>query len=383
MLPQIHRFSVVLVFAVVAHFAGAADLTPRATAPVTPSASPAAASLAAMRRTVAEASAHGLAWSGPTSGPPAQAAGRVAIVVEDLRNGGILGVAKGVEEAASVIGWKVGIYDAGGTPAGRRKAFADAFGASPAGVILIGADAAANKTQLMPFAERGIPVVGWHVGPVAGTLAEGPVAMNVSTDPLAVARLAAMAAVVGADGRAGVVLFTDSNFAIAMAKADAMAKVIKSCAACSLLEIRDVPISRSADLMPAITRELLGRHGKRWTVALAINDIYFDYAVPGFTAAARTSDSIRMFSAGDGSTAAFLRIRAGTFQTATAAEPLNLQGWQLVDELNRLLAGLPVSGYVFPVHLITAANIDFDGGPRLQYDPDNGYRDIYRRLWKR
>jgi ribose transport system substrate-binding protein len=23
-----------------------------------------------------------------------------------------------------------------------------------------------------------------------------------------------------------------------------------------------------------------------------------------------------------------------------------------------------------------------DGGPRFQYDPDNGYRDIYRRIWK-
>jgi ribose transport system substrate-binding protein len=43
----------------------------------------------------------------------------------------------------------------------------------------------------------------------------------------------------------------------------------------------------------------------------------------------------------------------------------------------------PVSGYVIPVHLVTTDNIAFDGGPRFQYDPDNGYRDIYRRIWKR
>lgn len=135
--------------------------------------------------------------------------------------------------------------------------------------------------------------------------------------------------------------------------------------------------------MPAVTKELIARYDARWTHALAINDVYFDYAAPELTKAGWASNSLSMLSAGDGSPAAFLRIRAETFQTGTVAEPLNLHGWQLVDELNRLLASQPVSGYVAPVHLVTAANIAFDGGPRLLYDPDNGYRDIYRRIWKR
>jgi ribose transport system substrate-binding protein len=90
-----------------------------------------------------------------------------------------------------------------------------------------------------------------------------------------------------------------------------------------------------------------------------------------------------MLSAGDGSESAFLRIRTGTFQTATVAEPLNLHGWQLIDEMNRLLAGDRVTGYVFPVHLVTASNVNADGGDRLLYDPANGYRDIYRHIWQR
>jgi ribose transport system substrate-binding protein len=135
--------------------------------------------------------------------------------------------------------------------------------------------------------------------------------------------------------------------------------------------------------MPGVTRELLARHGARWTHALAINDIYFDYAVPELIKAGLPDDRLRLMSAGDGSAAAFLRIQARTFQTATVAEPLNLHGWQLVDELNRLLARQPVSGYVIPVHLVTSDNVAFDGGPRLQFDPDNGYRDAYRRIWQR
>jgi hypothetical protein len=42
-----------------------------------------------------------------------------------------------------------------------------------------------------------------------------------------------------------------------------------------------------------------------------------------------------LISAGDGSVAAFNRVRSGDYQIATVAEPLHAAGWQLVDELNR------------------------------------------------
>lgn len=202
------------------------------------------------------------------------------------------------------------------------------------------------------------------------------------SDPVAVARVTAMANIARSGGHAGIVVFTDSNFQIAKAKSAAMVEVIRACQGCRLLEVRDVAISSSAELMPAITRELLARYGDDWTDTLAINDIYFDYAAVELTKAGRPSASMHMLSAGDGSAAAFMRIRAGTFQVGTVAEPLNQQGWQLVDELNRLLAHTPLSGYVAPVHLVSRENIGFDGGPQGQYDPDNGYRNAYRHIWK-
>ncbi|MDP3479426.1 MAG: substrate-binding domain-containing protein [Desulfoprunum sp.] len=336
-----------------------------------------------MRQQVSAASANTPPWNGPQKGPAAATGKTIAIISEDLRNGGILGVAQGIQEAAKVLGWQVKVFDACGTPEGRAKAAAAALAADPDGVILNGADAKVMHSKVMPFAKRAIPIVGWHVGPVAGPMTNGPVAMNVSTDPLEVARITAMAAIIAAEGRAGVVIFTDSNFQIAMAKANAMAEVIRSCAECTLLEIRDVAISKSAQTMPAVSRELLSRYGKRWTYGLAINDIYFDYAVPEFILAGPAAQHISFLSAGDGSSAAFLRIQTGTFQTCTVAEPLNVHGWQLVDELNRLLNKQPVSGYVVPVHLVTPENIGHDGGPRFRYDPDNGYRDVYRRIWGR
>jgi ribose transport system substrate-binding protein len=320
-------------------------------------------------------------WDGPRTGPPGAKDKSIALIAEDLRNGGILGVARGIREATKEIGWKVRVFDATGSSEGRDRAAADALASAPDGLIVIGADAKVMQARLQPFARRGIPIVGWHVASEAGPVPNSPVAMNVSTDPIEVARITALSAVVNSGGRAGVVIFTDSNFEIAMTKAKAMAYVIRACQDCTLLEIRDVAISRSGELMPAVTRELLARHGGRWTHALAINDIYFDYAVPELIKIGLAGDKLSLLSAGDGSVAAFLRIQARAFQTGTVAEPLNLHGWQLVDELNRLMAGQPVSGYVVPVHLITNDNVAFDGGPRLQFDPDNGYRDIYRRIW--
>ncbi len=339
-------------------------------------------SLAALQQEVAEASRINPPWGGPRNGPPGQRDKKIAVLCEDLRNGGILGVAKGVEEAARELRWQVKIYDAGGSPSGREQAVAAALAATPDGLLLIGTDAAALAKQLRLFEQRRIPVVGWHVAAEAGPLPGTPVAMNVSTDPLVVARVTAAAAVVAAQGRAGVVIFTDSNFAIARAKADAMAAVIRACSDCSLLEIRDLAISDCAEQMPRATSQLLKTYGPRWTYALAINDIYFDYATPELITAGERADNLHFLSAGDGSSAAFMRIASGIYQVGTVAEPLNMHGWQLVDELNRLLAGQPVSGYIFPVHLVTPENVEFDGGAQHHFDPDNGYRDIYRQIWQ-
>ncbi|MBW8756999.1 MAG: substrate-binding domain-containing protein [Burkholderiales bacterium] len=360
-----------------------ASVSASVTAPEPAASGLAAAALADGRRIVDAAAQPAAAWTGPRTGPPAAPGKQLAVVNEDLRNGGILSVNDGVLEAARVVGWKVKVYDSGGTPDGRRRRLAEALDSHPDGLVLVGGDAHALRPWLQPFADRRIPVVGWHVAAKAGPVPGTPVAMNVSTDPLDVARVTALAAIVQSGGHAGVVIFTDTNYELPRAKADAMAAVVRACGGCTLLDVQDIAISRNAELMPAATSALLARHGRRWTHALAINDIYFDYAAPVLTQAGVPNNGLSMLSAGDGSESAFLRIRAGTFQTATVAEPLNLHGWQLVDEMNRLFAGERVTGYVYPVHLVTAANIGADGGDRLHFDPANGYRDVYRRIWKR
>jgi ribose transport system substrate-binding protein len=134
--------------------------------------------------------------------------------------------------------------------------------------------------------------------------------------------------------------------------------------------------------MPPMTTALLQKYGDQWTHALSINDLTFDFMAPSLASAGIAGNGQPTnISAGDGSEAAFQRIRDEQYQAATVAEPLRLQGWQVIDEVNRALAGEKDSGYVAPPHLFTPDNIQFDGGPNNIYDPDNGYTDAYKKIW--
>jgi ribose transport system substrate-binding protein len=134
--------------------------------------------------------------------------------------------------------------------------------------------------------------------------------------------------------------------------------------------------------MPTLTTALLQKYGASWTHALAINDIYFDFMGPSLAAAGIPGDGApKAVAAGDGSESAYQRIRSGQYQAVTVAEPLNLQGWQLIDELNRAVSKAEWSGYTSPLHVVTKDNISFDGGDKNIFDPGNGYREAYAKIW--
>jgi ribose transport system substrate-binding protein len=135
--------------------------------------------------------------------------------------------------------------------------------------------------------------------------------------------------------------------------------------------------------MGQLTTSLLAKYGDAWTYSIGVNDLYFDFAVPSLVSAGidAAEGYPRQIAAGDGSVPAFQRIREKQYQVATVAEPLHLHGWQTIDELNRAFAGEPPSDYVAPPHLFINANIDADGGDQNIFDPGNGYKDAYKKIW--
>ena len=325
-------------------------------------------------------------WDGPTSGPKSVGKKLVVIVLTDGRNGGAQGAADGATEAAKALGWEVRQLDGQGSVPGRATALQQAIAMKPAGILNAGIDSKEQAPLFEQAAAAGIKVVGWHAGPQAGPDKDIPsVFTNVTTDPAEVAASAGFEAVWKASQGAdcGVILFTDSIYAIATAKTNFSKAAVEGYSKCKVLSVEDTPIGDLSNRMGQLTTSLLSKYGKKWTFSIAVNDLYYDFSAPSLQSAGvdPANGYPQQISSGDGSVPAFKRIRDKQYQLATVAEPLNLQGWIMVDEMNRALAGDKPSGFVPHVHLFTAENLDKDGGPENRFDPGNGYRDEYKKIW--
>lgn len=319
-------------------------------------------------------------FDGPTDGPKMVSDKTIVVLAADLKNGGILGVTNGVEEAAEVAGWTVRVLDGAGSVQGRTAAFGQAMALQPDGIIINGFDAVEQQAALDQVAAAEIPMVSWHSGPKIGCDAPGGIFANVSTDAMTVSEEAAKWAVGDAGGKPGVVIFTDSTYQIAIDKADRIKETIEAMGG-EVLEYVDTPIADTSSRMAPLTTSLLQKHGAKWTHALAINDVYFDFMGPALAAAGIKGDGFpKAVAAGDGSESAFQRIKTGQYQSITVAEPLNLQGWQLVDELNRAMQGAECSGYVTAPAVVNADGASAMGDSPF-FDPDNGYREAYTAIW--
>jgi ribose transport system substrate-binding protein len=157
-----------------------------------------------------------------------------------------------------------------------------------------------------------------------------------------------------------------------------MLRLLLACQGCKVLSVEDLPLNRVEEMLPGRVRQLQSKFRSDWTYTLGINDLYFD-------SMSHPLDRLGVHymvnvSAGDGSLSAMSRIRDELGQAAAIAEPMNLQGWQLADELNRAFAGVGPSLYVTHPRLVTSEMVR---GRYLDigYDPDNHYREMYLKIW--
>lgn len=332
---------------------------------------------------VAAAVAPVKSWDGPKTGPKAVKAKFVIYITDTATNAGAAGVSVGAAEAAKAIGWRFQAIDGQGTANGQAAAMEQAIALKPDGIITGSLSADQLNRFFVAAAEKGIKVVTWHGYNRPGLIPEYPsIYDNISSDPTDIAKLAGEYAVSDSGGKAQVVVLTDPQFKLIIAKVKGMSDAIAACTACKILAVENAPYTEISQRMPSLMNALMQRYGDNLGYVLSVNDLYFDFSVPTLRGLGISPESPpHLISAGDGSISAYQRIRDGVFQVATVPEPLNLHGWQAIDELNRAFAGEQPSGYVTKVHLVTKQNIGADGGPDNRFDPDNGYRDAYKAIW--
>jgi ribose transport system substrate-binding protein len=324
-------------------------------------------------------------WTGPTTGPKAQKKGGTVVVIPSVAtNEGDSTVFKGFTAAATALGWTVKTIDGGGTASNNQAAFEQALALKPIGILVSSMDPAAMAPEFAKAKAAGIPVVSNHTGWYAGPSASSPdLFTNITSDPATIARVAADCALVASNGKAFVSISSCGNeLSICVTKEDSIAKTIKSAKGSKVLVTHYYPFEDHPLREGGFAAADYQKYGKKLNFRLSVNDGYADASIPNLKALGVTRFGPPLFiAAGDGSVAAFKRIRAGQFQIATVAEPLLEHGWQMADELNRALAGAKPSGYVTYPHITTIENVNLEGGRNNTYDPANGYAAAYKKIW--
>jgi ribose transport system substrate-binding protein len=328
---------------------------------------------------VAKASQRQNRWEGPTEGPKLQNKKRVVFIGGDMVNSVISDLYKGTKEAAGLAGWEVLLIDCRGACYQGAPVINQALGMKPDGIILAGVDAATQARGFAKAIEKKIPVVGWHTlskpGPVEGLFAD------VGNNPREAAQIAALYGVTEANSRMGMVILTDNSTPYLAAKSTALVELIKQCENCRLLSVEELPLADAANKLQVTADDLVKRFGSKWTHVLAVDDLYFDLLEKPSVTAIIAGNKLKGISAGDGSTTAYQRLNANGLQIGTVPEPANMDGWQLVDEMNRAFSGVGPSGFVMPVHFVSGQNIAFDGGHKNMFEPENDYRNQYKKYW--
>ena len=185
---------------------------------------------------------------------------------------------------------------------------------------------------------------------------------------------------IDAEGKARVVVTTHCEYQIACTKAKATEDRLRQCPGCEVLEVFNSPISEVAQRQPPAVTAWVQKYGTPLYIT-SVADYTADYQVPPLRAGGVGPQDVILVSA-DGNRSAYERIRAGgQYQAVTASEPYKMQGYQAVDELNRAFHGQPPSGWVQKPYLVTAENVDAEGGDRNTFIPSNGYAERYAELW--
>jgi ribose transport system substrate-binding protein len=359
------------VAAVVGGTASAAETSGAATSPI----------VAAAQAQVKLAQAYGTKWDGPTTGPKAQKGKSIVVVSMDQSLTSNSLFVKSVQTAAKAIGWKVTVIDGKGTGAGADAALGQARALKPDGIVLGSVDAQTNLGQLTQASSAGIKIVGWHSGCCPGPAPSLKLFANLNGDPKSIGSTLANYAIATSNGSARVVIVTDDIYAIAKAKAQAMKARIEQCKTCQLLEYAQAPF---ADITTRTGPAFLSLYQKYSSGSvpyfLTVADVNYDFAVPSFRSGGVAPADVKLLGA-DGTPTAYERIRKSDYQLATVPEPLVMQGWQAVDELNRAFAGRRWSGYKQKSYLVTKQNINRQGGSRGLFIPQNGFVKQYKRIW--
>jgi ribose transport system substrate-binding protein len=318
-------------------------------------------------------------WEGPTSGPKPEPGKKIVFLSGDEQNdiSHLYGVY--IKEAGQKLGWTVTVIDGKGSPTSWLAGMNQAIALKPDGIAMF-ADAASLQGPIKAGVAQGIKFVGLHAAGLPGPQPDLSLFVNIEEDPRAIGKAEADWAIADSNGTARVVVLSHNEYAIAKVKSTATVDEIKACGGCKVLDYVNSPASEAAQRQPQLTTSWVQRFGLPF-YATSVGDNDWDFAVPVLRSGGVSPDQVKLIGA-DGNRSAYDRIRKGDqYQVVTVSEPIELQAWQAIDELNRAMHNDPPSGFVQPPFLVTRENIHSEGGDQNTLIPSNDYKKHYLEIW--
>ena len=318
-------------------------------------------------------------WEGPTAAPKPDKGKKVVFLSGDEQNdiSHLYGVY--IKEAGEKLGWEVTIIDGKGSPTSWLAGMNQAIALKPDGIALF-ADGASLQDPIKAGVAQGIKFVGLHA---AGLPARSPTSISSSTSRRIRSRSARPKPPGSSpipNGTANVVILSHNEYAIAEVKSMATKAEIEKCGGCKVMEYVNSPASEAAQRQPQLTTSWVQRFGLP-LYATSVGDNDWDFAVPVLRSGGVDPSQVKLVAA-DGNRSAYDRIRkGGQYQTVTVSEPIELQAYQAIDELNRAFHGEKPSGFVQPPFLVTQENIHAEGGDQNTFIPSNDYKKHYLEIW--
>jgi ribose transport system substrate-binding protein len=318
-------------------------------------------------------------WEGPTSAPKPEAGKKIVYLSGDEQNdiSHLYGVY--IKEAGEKVGWEVTIIDGKGSPTSWLAGMNQAIALKPDGIALF-ADGASLQDPIKAGVAQGITFVGLHAAGYPGPQPDLNIFVNIQEDPIEIGKAEAVWAIADSNGTARVVVLSHNEYAIAEVKSMATKEAIEKCGGCEVLEYVNSPASEAAQRQPQLTTSWVQRYGTP-LYATSVGDNDWDFAVPALRSGGVAPDQVKLIAA-DGNRSAYDRIRkGGQYQVVTVSEPIELQAYQTIDELNRAFHGQDPSGFVQPPFLVTPDNIHLEGGDQNTFIPSNDYKEHYLEIW--
>lgn len=321
-------------------------------------------------------------WSGPKEGPVLQAGKKIIFVAYDMNNTSVAVWASALKKIADAVGWDIAVMDGQGQTAAQQSAMLQAIAQKPDGIIL-GVMPDVFRPLFQRAADAGIKVVGMHSAPGSGAFPEYGLFWNVGQDPVEVGRALIDWIIVHSQGKARVIITSDTAFVVPEQKAKGMREEIATCKECEVLLDTQVPFAGANTRVPQLITAWVNEYGSGGPFYIAQPADYFtDFQIPALRAAGVKLGDV-ILTGMDAAPAVYDRIRAGdTYHEVSAPLPYEMQAYQAIDEMNRALSGQPPAEFATPVHIIDRDNVDNSGGKDNTYIPANQYAERFLELWK-